>query len=87
MNIIKRSGKIVDFEISKIRTSIETASSDVNYPLTESDIKIIISDLLNSLNKLRGESDTTSVYEIRGLIYIILLNHNFTKVCQSYMNF
>lgn len=87
MNIIKRSGKIVNFEISKVRTSIETASTDVNYPLTESDIKIIISDLLDSLKKLRDENSTTSVYEIRGLIYVILLKHNFDKVCQSYMNF
>lgn len=87
MKIIKRSGKIVDFEISKVKTSVETSASDINFSLTRSDINIILNDFNTKLKTLRQEDGITSAYEVRGLIYDVLTCRSFNQVCKSYMNF
>ncbi|CAM3008445.1 ATP cone domain-containing protein [Hathewaya histolytica] len=85
MKIIKRSGNIESFNLEKIRTSLENCANDVNVTLTEGDIKTILSDILSTLEKTRKDASPTSVYEIRGLIYTILINHKFETLCKAYM--
>lgn len=87
MQIIKRSGKVVDFDISKVKTSIETSASDINLSLTSSDMNILLDDFNKNLIKLRKEDGITSAYEVRGLIYDVLTKHSFNNICKSYMNF
>ncbi|SHK43832.1 ATP cone domain-containing protein [Hathewaya proteolytica DSM 3090] len=86
MKIVKRSGKIVDFSMDKIKTSIETSACDINFSLTSSDINILMDDLSSLLINLRSEDGLTSSFEVRGLIYEVMMKHGFKDVCRSYMN-
>lgn len=85
VKIKKKHGNIEDFNIKKIRTSLENSANDINFILTESDINIILRDIENTLKGLRNNDGHTSSYEIRGLIYNILNNMKFDKLCRSYM--
>lgn len=85
VKIKKKHGNIEDFNIKKIRTSLENSANDINFILTESDIQIILGDIENTLKELRNNDGHTSSYEIRGLIYNILNNMKFDKLCRSYM--
>ena len=42
MNIIKKDGRIEEFKIEKLSTSLSNAASDLNFTLNKSDINIII---------------------------------------------
>ena len=41
MNIIKKSGRVEEFDISKVRRSVSNASIEINQPMTDSDLKVI----------------------------------------------
>ena len=77
MKIIKKDGRIQDFDESKIQTSINNASKDLDeMALNESDIKVIASDVVNTLKKLRKD-DNTSSYEVIGVITDVLVKDGF----------
>lgn len=88
MNIIKKDGKIQDFNEKKIYTSILNASTDVsNTGLNESDLKVLVSDVIRRLNVIRKDGNPTSSYEVKGIIVSVLLSNGFTDVCKSYIHF
>lgn len=83
MNIVKKDGRIEEFSISKIRRSISNSSTEINKPLTHSDLKIIEQEVLKILKTInRGE---TSSYEIFGIVLKVLNHLGFTDVSQSYL--
>lgn len=86
MNIKKRNNKIDTFIPQKIKTSIINSAYDINYSLTDSDIKLILYNILKTLTDLNGNNQDTSVYEVRGIIYCILIELGFKEVAISYMN-
>ena len=49
MNVIKKNGRIQNFDESKIKVSILNASSSGSSLLNESDIKIIVEDVTKLL--------------------------------------
>ena len=87
MKIIKKDGRIQDFDESKIQTSINNASKDLDeMALNESDIKVIASDVVNTLKKLRKD-DNTSSYEVIGVITDVLVKDGFDILLKSFFNF
>ncbi len=87
MKIIKKDGRIQDFDESKIQTSINNASKDLDeMALNESDIKVIASDVVNTLKKLRKD-DNTSSYEVIGVITDVLVKDGFDILLKSFINF
>ena len=87
MKIIKKDGRIQDFDESKIQTSINNASKDLDeMALNESDIKVIASDVVNTLKKLRKD-DNTSSYEVFGVITDVLVKDGFDILLKSFINF
>lgn len=87
MKIIKKDGRLEEFNIGKIKTSIENAGRDSETILNESDIKILLEDIEKVLNLIKVNRDTTSSYEVIGIILDILRKDGFNNVLKSYVNF
>ena len=85
MKIVKRTGKIEDFDLSKIKTSILNSSSDVNIPLNNSDIKLLIREIEITLKNIR-KSEPTTAYEVRGIVYHVLIKNGFVRIAKAYMS-
>lgn len=70
MKVIKRDGRLQEFDLNKIKTSIVRASDDASQPLNESDIdnlgKSIERGLLN-YQKGSIHSDIIQVFVLREL--------------------
>lgn len=87
MKIIKKDGRIEDFNINKIKTSIENAASDSETMLNESDLNMLVSDIKKILDETRKDSFITSSYEVIGVIFNILKRDGFSKLLSSYVEF
>lgn len=86
MKVIKKDGRIQEFDSGKILTSIVNASHDVkDATLNESDIKIIVNDIKNKLASLRKDGSPTSSYEVIGVISEILVKDGFTNVLREFL--
>lgn len=83
MKIIKKDGRIQEFDKSKISTSISNAAS--GYSMTESDLKMVVEDIIKLLNKIRKDETPTSSYEIIGVITDVLVQDGFTQVLKEYI--
>ncbi|MDU5111583.1 MAG: ATP cone domain-containing protein, partial [Clostridium sp.] len=80
-------GRIEEFNIKKVKTSIENAARDSESMLNESDLNIITSDIENTLLKIRKDTLITSSYEVIGVIFEILKRDGFNGVLKSYVEF
>lgn len=87
MKIIKKDGRLEEFNIGKIKTSIENAGRDSETILNESDIKILLEDIEKVLSLIKVNRDTTSSYEVIGIILDILRKDGFNNVLKSYVQF
>jgi len=85
MKIVKRTGKIEDFDLSKIKTSILNSSSDANILLNNSDIKLLIREIEITLKNIRKLEPTTA-YEVRGIVYHVLIKNGFIRIAKAYMS-
>lgn len=87
MKIIKKDGRLEEFNIGKIKTSIENAGRDSETILNESDINILLEDIEKVLNLIKVNRDTTSSYEIIGIILDVLRKDGFNNISKAYINF
>lgn len=86
MKLIKKDGRIQEFESDKIYTSIENASRAVtDLSLNESDLKIIVNDIKLRINKIRKDETPTSSYEVIGVITNVLKENGFTEVLKAFI--
>ncbi|MBZ9688139.1 ATPase [Clostridium estertheticum] len=56
MKVIKRDGRLQEFDLSRIRTSIDRASDDANQPLNESDIENLAKSIEKGLKNYQKDS-------------------------------
>lgn len=87
MKIVKRDGRLEEFDAKKIKISIENAANDSDTVLNESDLKILVSDVEKTLSNIRKDSLVTSSYEVVGVIFDVLKRDGFNKVLTSYVEF
>lgn len=83
MKIIKKNGNLLNFQPSKIKTSIENASRDINIQLNSKEIELIVSDvevILKSLSR-----DVTSSYEVRSIVVDALIKYGYNDIAKSYI--
>ncbi len=66
MKVIKQDGRIQDFDISKIKTSIYRASDDANEPLNTSDIENLARSVEKEIDDL--QKDSIHSYLIQSLV-------------------
>ena len=85
MKIIKKDGRLQEFDKRKIFTSLYNASKDIDKViLNESDIKILVEDICNKLKRIRTDGSPSSSYEIRGVIIDILNKDGFTLLARAF---
>ncbi|MEN8078035.1 ATP cone domain-containing protein [Clostridioides difficile] len=87
MKVIKKDGRLQELDSSKIKTSILNATREKKALLNESDVKIIVEDVVNCIKDFRGEEYNTSSYEITGVIINILSRDGFDDVISSYIGY
>lgn len=86
MEIIKRNGKVEAFDKSKVLTSIENSSNDLEFPMTDSDLKSISNQIYKKLVSIRGENGYTSSYEVRAITYMVLKQYGFETLSKRYID-
>ena len=87
MKVVKKDGSIESFDANKIANSILNATRDKKALLNESDIKIIIEDVIDRIKKFRGENDSTSSYETTGVVISMLDRDGFDDVISSFIGY
>lgn len=87
MKIIKKDGRIEEFNSRKIKTSIENSANEVGVILNESDLIILVKDIEEKLLKIREKELMTSSYEVIGAVFSILKRAGFRSVLKSYIEF
>lgn len=87
MEIIKKDGRLEEFNPRKIKTSIENSANEVGVILNESDLLILVQDVEAKLLKLREKELVTSSYEVIGVVFSILKRDGFKSVLKSYVEF
>lgn len=87
MMVIKKDGRLDEFNLQKIVTSILNATNSSKEMLNESDIKIIAGDIEKLLIKIRGEYANTSSYEIIGIVIGILKRDGFDDIIHKYLDY
>lgn len=85
MMVLKKNGKIEEFNIAKVRTGIINSADDINFLLTEGDINMLLNQINKKLSEIRKNGQNTTSYEIRGVMYHILMDNNFEELTKSYM--
>lgn len=83
MKFIKKNGKTVSFEPSKIKTSVENAGSDIGIQLNSKELDLIISDVESILVSLSRE--VTTGYEVRSIVVDVLIKYGYKNIAKSYM--
>lgn len=88
MKIIKKDGRIQEFNKDKIYTSlISSANSLDNVRLNESDIKVLVEDITKAIKDLRKDETLTSSYEIIGIVSSVLVRDGFKEVLKAYLEY
>lgn len=87
MQIIKKDGRLEEFNSTKIKTSIENSASEVGVVLNESDLIILVQDIEAKLFKTREKELVTSSYEVIGVVFSVLKRDGFKAVLKSYISF
>lgn len=87
MKIVKKDGRLEEFNSKKIKTSIENSANDCDTVLNESDLKILVSDVEKTLINIRKDSLVTSSYEVIGAIFEVLKRDGFNNVLKAYIEF
>ena len=84
MNVIKRDGKVVEFNSEKIKTAISKSAARVN-EMSEQDIDRITEIVVNKCERHPG--DRIGVEEIQDLVEDTLLKSKFNRTAKSYILF
>lgn len=87
MKVIKKDGRLQEMNDDKIKRSILSSTSEDKPLLNESDVNLIVKDIVSYIKKIRGEDGNTSSYEIIGTVIEILKRDGFEDVIKEYIGF
>ncbi|WP_186429439.1 ATP cone domain-containing protein [Clostridium sp. BSD9I1] len=82
MKVIKRDGRIEEFVIDKIRTSLARTSDEAKNPLTDGDLKVIEERIMRDLMALK--KDKIESRQIRDVILEKLNYCGFSGIARKY---
>ena len=85
MKVIKRDGRIQEFNINKIITTLEKVSDEIEEPFTESDIENLSEDIEKALKGIA--SDSINVNDIQDVVTKKLENLGFSKAAKHYREY
>lgn len=87
MQVIKKNGHVQEMNIVKIERSIKNAATDISYNLNESDINILVKDVVNKIKFIRKDGSNTSSYEIQAIIIEKLVQDGFNQIADSFISY
>lgn len=87
MKILKKDGREQEFNKEKLRTSIYNSSKEADVMLNESDLNILIEDIVDKIGKVRKDNSLTSSYEIIGIVTDVLKKDRFIDALKAYIGF
>ncbi len=65
MKVIKRDGRIQEFDIGKIQITLESVSDEISKPLTASDIKKLLASIEKAVySRNQDEIRSSEIFEI-----------------------
>lgn len=82
MKVIKRDGRLEDFALTKIKTSIERASDDAQQPFNVSDISNLAMGIEAGIKKLQKDTITSDI--IQNFVLSELVKEGFEIVSKYY---
>lgn len=85
MKVLKRDGRFQDYDLDKIKLSIERASDEARQPFTLSDIEILSKDIHRKI--LNMGKDVIRSVEIHNIVYNQLKNAGFDEVAKCYRDY
>ena len=68
LKVIKRDGRVIDFNEDNIKTSIANSASDSGIQITKKELDLIAHAVEKTIIKMRGVDGVTSTFEIRNVI-------------------
>lgn len=84
LKVVKRDGRIVDFDPDRIKTSVANSARDSEIQITEKELKLIANAVEKTISKVRGESGITSTYEIRGVVVRALKDMGYRNIAKDF---
>jgi len=83
VNVIKRTGNIVNYDKDKIRAAITAANKDSGEPMTEQDIE----NLVDYIDENIDEEDSIEVESIQDTVEEALMKHGYMDVARQYIRY
>ena len=84
MRVVKRDNRVVPFEFSKLKKSIEGAFLDANYSYTEADLQLVSEDAKTILEETTNGCRAASYKEVIEACSKSLKDNGFSSVEQAY---
>ena len=84
MKVIKRDGRLQDFELSKITTAIDNSAKDAGLTLTRSELNLLANDVESILFSLRGNDGLTSFLEISAILRAVLIKFKYDNIAKEF---
>lgn len=85
INVKKRDGKVVEFDLTKIRVAIEKAFNSVNRPFTDDILNTIALRVCASFSNRAMTEGTLSVEDIQDAVETVLIQASYVDVAKSYI--
>ena len=85
MKVRKKNGSIQDFDISKIRLTLERVSDEQGMPFTGSDLRMLTESIHEEIEKMQKE--IVSSAEIHEIVVERLKIFGFTQIAEAYDSF
>lgn len=82
IKILKKDGRLQEFDKYKIERTIKSASYEAEIGINESDVNILSKDIEEKLSKL---PEPISSYSVFGIIINSLVKNGFTQVALAYV--
>lgn len=86
MLVMKKNGSFQEFNTEKIRNSINSCKNSTSCYMNEGDIQALASQFNKIFSEITKGNSHTSTYEIRGIVYHVLMENGFKNVAKYYMD-
>ena len=86
LKVIKRDGRVIDYNEENIITSIANSASDAGIQINKKELDLIAHAVEKSIIKMRGGDGVTSTFEIRNVIVRELNEFGYRAIATDFAN-
>jgi transcriptional regulator NrdR family protein len=84
LKVVKRDGRIIDFDLERIKVSVANSARDSDIQVTEKELDLIAQAVEKTIQKVRGKQGITSTYEIRGVVVRVLKEMGYRNIAKDF---